>query len=404
MEDRLDIYELDDILVDGIFLEKDFVCELFSFGEDCGAAGNLWQYYLSYRMITDDNPYNLAAENGFSGGTLRKFALKDIELIFDYFDNSFLINNCQFYEDIINFIPMNIKPAAWSERVVSLAENIASAQNAEDMLDIITEDIAEYGSGELSLYQAFRFSRFKETLSVDNIKNPDRRGFNNLIGFENQKKALIENTEAFVSGGKYNNVLLYGDAGAGKSSSIKALLPLFSHKKLKIIEVYKNRYTDVPYLITKLSERGFKIILYLDDLSFDEFETEYKELKAFLDGGLERRPTNIAVYATSNRSKLIKENFSDRKDMVHDGDIHRSETIEEKHSLSARFGLSIYYPTPNEDEFINILSTMAIRSKLNIEKADLLSEWKKWNTENGKKTGRMAEQFINHLLGTVIND
>ena len=218
------------------------------------------------------------------------------------------------------------------------------------------------------------------------------------MGYEIAKKKLIDNTEAFVQGRKANNCLLFGDAGTGKSSSIKAILNQYYDQGLRIIEIYKHQFQDMNDVIAQIKNRNYKFIIYMDDLSFEEFEIEYKYLKAVIEGGLEKKPDNILIYATSNRRNLIREKFSDNQE-ERDGDIHTSDTIQEKMSLVSRFGVTIYFGSPSKKEFQIIVKTLAERYGVVMPEEELLLEANKWELNHGGLSGRTAQQFIDYLLG-----
>jgi hypothetical protein len=222
-----------------------------------------------------------------------------------------------------------------------------------------------------------------------------------LVGYEEQKKKLIANTEAFVEGRKANNVLLFGDAGTGKSTSIKAILNQYYSRGLRMIEVYKHEFQDLSQVIAEIKNRNYRFIIYMDDLSFEEFEIEYKYLKAVIEGGLETKPDNVLIYATSNRRHLIRETWSDRSDMSQD-ELHRSDTMQEKLSLVARFGVSIGYYKPSQKEYFNIVITLAKKyPEITLTEEELKAEANKWELSHGGISGRTAEQFITYLLGTA---
>ena len=222
-----------------------------------------------------------------------------------------------------------------------------------------------------------------------------------LVGYESQKKELVQNTEAFVEGRKANNVLLYGDAGTGKSASIKAILNQYYSRGLRMIEVYKHEFKELPKVIEAIKNRNYRFIIYMDDLSFEEFEIEYKYLKVVMEGGLETKPENVLIYATSNRRHLIRETWSDRSDMSQD-ELHRSETVNEKLSLAARFGVTIGYYTPQRKEYFNIVTTLARRHpEIKLTDEELISAASKWEMRHGGMSGRTAQQFIDSLLGAV---
>ena len=179
------------------------------------------------------------------------------------------------------------------------------------------------------------------------------------MGYELQKGKLIANTEAFIKGKKANNVLLYGDSGTGKSTSIKAILNEYYKDGLRMIEIYKHQFKDISDVIAQIKNRNYKYILYMDDLSFEEFEIEYKYLKAIIEGGLETKPDNVLIYATSNRRHLIRETWGERRQSV--DDVHGGDSMQEKLSLASRFGESIYYGAPDQKEYRIIVKELAKR-------------------------------------------
>ena len=190
---------------------------------------------------------------------------------------------------------------------------------------------------------------------------------------------------------------MYGDAGTGKSSSIKAILNQYYEQGLRIIEVYKHQFKDLNDIIAQIKNRNYKFIIYMDDLSFEEFEIEYKYLKAVIEGGLEKKPNNVLIYATSNRRHLIRETFKDKQDR--DEDMHTNDTVQEKLSLVARFGVTIYYGAPTKKEFQQIVKELAIANEIQMPEEELLLEANKWELAHGGLSGRTAQQFIDFLLG-----
>jgi predicted AAA+ superfamily ATPase len=220
-----------------------------------------------------------------------------------------------------------------------------------------------------------------------------------LIGYEPQKKALTENTEAFVNGKAANNLLLYGDSGTGKSTSIKAIVNQYYDRGLRMIEIYKHQFGALSKLVSEIKNRNYRFIIYMDDLSFEEFEIEYKFLKAVIEGGVETKPDNILIYATSNRRHLIKENWSDRNDMEHSNGMHRSDTMEEKLSLVHRFGVTINYSKPSQKEYFGIVNELAKRNGIEMDEKELNLKANAWELQHGGISGRTAQQFINYLAG-----
>ena len=194
-------------------------------------------------------------------------------------------------------------------------------------------------------------------------------------------------------------MLLFGDSGTGKSSSIKAILNEYYDAGLRMIEVYKHQFKDLSKIINEIKDRNYKFIIYMDDLSFEEFEIEYKFLKAVIEGGLEKKPENVLIYATSNRRHLVREKYSDKEER--DDDLHTRDTVQEKLSLSARFGVSIFYGSPDKKQFTEIVKGLAAQNKLDIDEETLLLEANKWELSHGGLSGRTAKQFINYLAYSI---
>ena len=193
--------------------------------------------------------------------------------------------------------------------------------------------------------------------------------------------------------------MLFGDAGTGKSSSIKAILNKYYDDGLRIIEIYKHQLHTLNDVIAQIKHRNYKFIIYMDDLSFEDFEVEYKYLKAVIEGGLEKKPQNVLIYATSNRRHIVKENFSDRDGWT--GDVHKTDTMQEKLSLSARFGVTIYFGSPLKKEYEQIVEGLAERNGVEKDKNELLREANQWALTHGGLSGRTAQQFIDYLLGSM---
>lgn len=190
-------------------------------------------------------------------------------------------------------------------------------------------------------------------------------------------------------------MLLFGDSGTGKSSSIKALLNEYYDRGLRMVEIYKHQFKQLSSVINQIKDRNYKFIIFMDDLSFEEFEIEYKYLKAVIEGGLEKKPDNVLIYATSNRRHLVREKFSDKEEA--DDEIHSRDTVQEKLSLASRFGVSIYYGSPDKKQFNEIVRKIALRNNIDVDEEELLSEANKWELSHGGLSGRTAQQFINYL-------
>ena len=261
----------------------------------------------------------------------------------------------------------------------------------------LTSFYKEYGVGKFGLHKSFRVVHDDTGVHIEPILNIAHVYLEDLVGYEIQKKKLTDNTDAFVEGRKANNCLLFGDAGTGKSSCIKGIANKYYEKGLRIIEIYKHQFEDLNEVIAQIKNRNYKFIIYMDDLSFEEFEIEYKYLKAVIEGGLEKKPENVLIYATSNRRHLLREKFSDKAER--DDDLHANDTVQEKLSLVARFGVTIYFGSPTPTEFKEIVLALAKKADIKMGEEELLAEANKWELYHGGLSGRTAQQFVDYLSG-----
>ena len=379
------------------------VGELAAFAKKFNLGGNIWRKYLAYLIATDENAFSLSCERKTSSDDkLNKLALYDCEQLFrlwHYDLKTVYPGSLVSLLDFDNTCDASYHGEA-GEKISYLADNLDNAKNERDFLNSIKDYYEKFGVGEFGLYRAFRLvSKSGSTnIELQYITNTEHKKLTDLVGYESQKKQLLDNTLAFLDGKSANNVLLYGDGGTGKSSSVKALLNEYSDRGLRIIEVYKHQFTSISELISKIKDRNYRFIIYLDDLSFEEFETEYKYFKAIIEGGIECRPSNVLIYATSNRRHLIKETFADRNDMrVGSDEVHRSDTLAEKLSLVARFGLTILFTSPNQDEYLNIVRALAKRAGIVMDDIELCTRALQWQMRGSGKSGRTAQQFIDSL-------
>ena len=376
---------------------------------DYGFNKNLWQNYLTFLLITNENPFSLTCEKvGANDGSVNMFALNDCKAFMNLFNYDFsdiehkLDINC--FSIITNYTSIEKTERMYnknvSEKVRTLCDKLEKAITEEDFFNVLTDFYKAYGVGMFGLNKAFRIKKSEKIGTVDfcPINNMDKVMLEDLIGYEIQKKKLVDNTKAFVEGRKANNVLLFGDSGTGKSTSIKAIVNEYYDKGLRMIEIYKHQFEDLSNVIAQIKNRNYKFIIYMDDLSFEEFETEYKFLKAVIEGGVETKPDNILIYATSNRRHLIKETWKDKDDR--DMDTHHSDTMEEKLSLVNRFGVTINYSKPSQKEYFNIVKELAKKyDNITLSDEELCAEANKWELAHGGISGRTAQQFINYLAG-----
>lgn len=374
-----------------------------------GFDKNLWHNYLTYLLVITENPFSMTCEKvGAQEGSVNEFAKNDFKIFQNLFWYDFhpieeeLHINC--FDVIQNYHSIAKAERRYnknvSEKVRALSEAIEQAADENDIFNLVTEFYRAYGVGKFGMNKAFRLIESgSDEVRLEPITNTEEVRLDDLIGYEIQKKKLTENTEDFLDGRAANNVLLFGDSGTGKSTSIKAILNEYYDRGLRIIEIYKHEFKYLSRIIAAIKNRNYRFIIYMDDLSFEEFEIEYKYLKAVIEGGMETKPDNVLIYATSNRRHLIKETWSDRNDMSSD-ELHRSDTMEEKLSLVNRFGITINYSKPNKMEFNRIVVELAKRHpEITMSEEELCLEANRWEMRYGGISGRTAQQFINYLCG-----
>lgn len=384
----------------------DLIKRVVALAYEHGFSGNIWHSYVAYYIAMAENPFSLSQENRneLVGGSLKRMAEQDLAVLKSIFDYDFYLEE---EEMGVTSFPLlwDYEGSQKSESDLGRCiENLkAELEKAEDngaFAEAVTEFYAKEGAGQLGLSKAFVVKTEGDWYELEPIKILETISLDDLIGYQVQKEKLIANTEAFIEKKPANNVLLYGDGGTGKSTSVRAVANKYSNKGLRMIQVYRHQMQHLNQIISQIKNRNYRFILYMDDLSFEDFETEYKYLKAVIEGGLAPRPENVVIYATSNRRHLIKETWKDRADLVQDGDMHQSDSKEEKLSLAERFGIQIYYGKPSIDEFHNIVEALAERENLKTDKETLHKEATKWEIRHGGVSGRSARQFIDYIKGT----
>lgn len=364
-----------------------------------GFKGNVWHNFLAFIIANNENAFSITSE--VSGNTikgLQEIANHDFEILFRLFkfemkkiDDALKVNCFSYLESFENNEENRIR-----ECVINLSLELAQSEDSKNYCEIITRFYKNYGVGKFGLHKAFRINDKNNAINIVPITNILNIQLNDLIGYEIQKKKLVDNTKAFVEGKKANNVLLFGDSGTGKSSAIKAILNEYFPQGLRMIEVYKHQFRNLTDVIEQIKDRKYKFIIFMDDLSFEDYEVEYKYLKAIIEGGIGIKPDNVLIYATSNRRHLVREKWSDKEDRRED--LHASDTVAEKLSLSARFGVSIFYGAPDKKQFDHIVCELANRYGIQMNKDQLLLEANKWELSHGGLSGRTATQFIQYLL------
>jgi len=396
LEDPIILSFREYISTNSIKAKNDFCYQLITYGESKGLCGNLWQSHIITILINDENPFSLLAEKDdsqitFEKSSLAKLLKNELSIIKSIYnlDFSFLAMSQEDQFQIIqNYIPSSSISNNSKDNTLS---EIFKEMPIENLINALYRYYNTNGCGIFSRYNAFKYDNKKGLIGID---SKDTVRFSDLVGYKIQQKTLIDNTEAFIKGHPANNVLLFGDKGTGKSSCIKALLNEYSSTKLRIIEISKEQLKDFSNIVSKIMKRAYKFIIFMDDLSFEEFEVEYKYMKSILEGSIEVKPSNVLVYATSNRRHLIRETWKEREESI-----SVSEAMEEKLSLVDRFGITITFSAPDKQEYLDIIFNLAEKHNIQLSKEDLTREALRWEMKYNGRSGRTATQFINHLLG-----
>ncbi|MBR1735678.1 MAG: ATP-binding protein [Firmicutes bacterium] len=365
--------------------------------EKNGYSGDVFKAHIADIFISNRNIFSLNCENKekVEGTTIYEAALNDIKIFLDVLkiDLEQLFPEYPIFKMLKDYKPVKKKENPNTEYILNNS-------SPEDIIKYLIKTYNMYGCGKISLYRSFKFDREKGLIGIE---EPDKITFDELIGYDIQKKKLIDNTEAFISGYPSNNVLLVGARGTGKSSCVKALVNKYYSQGLRLIEITKDQIEDVALIYSNLKTRGSKFIIFLDDLSFDEHEIQYKYMKSLLEGGSENKPDNVLFYATSNRRHIIKEVWGDRQERGEDAEIHTQDTLNEKLSLSDRFGITITFPKPTPQQYIDIVKALASKNDIGVSDEILEREARKWELYQKGLSGRTAKQFINNFMWGIKN-
>ena len=376
--------------INDVFIAKS---NLITFSTKWKLTGNLWKMYILYTLIHNDNPYTRAIEKNQKVSGDDSLIMEDLKKYYDLYNL-----NIDFIKEIKNYTFLKETGSHYVRDLLLELNEEVDNKDFNTFKDRIINFYKTKGLSDMAIYKAFRVN---DGLLMP-IKHVLEISFDDLIGYEEHKKILCDNTEEFINGRPYNNVSLYGDAGTGKSSSVKALINKYFDQGLRIIEVYKHQMKEISRIIDTLKSRPYYYIIYMDDLSFEEDEIEYKYLKSIIEGGIEPKPNNVVIYATSNRRHLIKESFKDNGDIM--DDLHRNETEAEKLSLAYRFGIKIFYSSLTPSEFKNMVIELARRNDITIDTDLLLKEANMFQMNNGTLSGRCATQFISYIFNKYKNE
>jgi uncharacterized protein len=352
-----------------------------------------WRSHLVGRLLDDENPFSLGAERGEITSAVAEQARRDLRTLQELFDleaESLL----EMVEDAVSgpegiWIPWTDpgRDDASSPRY-AVARKLAAAEDWGGCVELLAEHFSRHGAGLFGRHRVFRWSGG----SLQAVPDPDPVRLAELVGYEREREPLLRNTERFLAGLPAHHALLYGLPGTGKSSTVKAVLNEYADRGLRLVEVAKEDLGALPRVLEALRGRGPRFVLFVDDLSFEEHEVEYKSLKALLEGSVEEPPENVRVYATSNRRNLVRERFSERED-----DVHARDTMQEKLSLAARFGLRITFPTPDQRRYLDIVAGLVRHRGIEISDQELVERAILWDRWHASRSGRTARQFVDEL-------
>ncbi len=338
--------------------------------------------YISYKILEDENIFSIKREKKkLVDEKIKKAVIHDLSMLKKIFELP-LKGMSSSFGDMNNFINYCSR-----EVLTELFKN----SRVDEIYEYICTEYELNGCGKFRNNHAFSLDASGDLIPVENFNPVDME---NIYGYELQKSKIIENTNKFISGQFALNALLVGDSGTGKSTAVKALIPMFKNKKLRLIEVDKENLHFISKIIDILKCRGMYFIIFIDDLSFESNDSSYKYLKSAVEGSIYEQPSNILFYVTSNRKHLIKENMAERQN-----EVHLRDAINEQTSLADRFGLTILYTEPNQNEYFEIVTGLAEKYNINYEsKEQLLAEANKFAMQNGGRTGRTAVQFVKNYI------
>jgi uncharacterized protein len=360
-----------------------------------------WEDYLITQILISDNPFSrLAQQQDFED--LPRALVAAVEHDLQVLQNLYECSSATLSEWVQTVAHLPISPIVWyREQNISQPKKITFLLQTLDNWGDAVPELANYyrqcGTGLFAEYHALRWQEGK----FMGIKYPDPIKLNNLVGYETQKETLIKNTEFLLAGQVALHILLYGSRGSGKSSVVKALVNEYSDRHLRLLEVTKSDLRDLPQIVEQLRGLPQKFIIFVDDLSFEEDDNDFKALKVVLEGTLTARPQNVVVYATSNRRHLIREYFADRPTPKDQDEIHAWDTMQEKLSFGDRFGLTLTFEPADQKTYLQIVQHLAEQANINITPEDLEYQALQWATRHNGRSGRTARQFIDFLTADI---
>lgn len=363
--------------------------------EDVGLHGSLLRSYLIYLLVHDPNlaAQTIEMHDSPVGASLKQAFLHDLTLLLP-----FLTEPASFYLDLPLLDDYQPTMPLQTEASDALENLLKNASTAENFATALLRYYQSFGYGDIASFKAFRWDAKLQRLI--GIRHFEAMEMDDIIGYAHQKEQLIDNTEAFVQRKPANNVLLVGARGTGKSSAVKALANVYYSRGLRILQLTKPQLSHLPDIMDALRYFASKrFIIFLDDLSFEESDAEYKYLKSAIEGGVESRPENVLIYATSNRRHLIRESWRDRSESQ--DDVYRDDSMNETISLSDRFGLIIQYYAPDQKEYLAIIDHRLRKAGIHLTPEELRIAGVRWEMTHSGRSGRTAQQFVAHYLGQL---
>ncbi|HEY3365451.1 MAG TPA: ATP-binding protein [Symbiobacteriaceae bacterium] len=338
------------------------------------------QAHLIDRVIHDENAFSRAAESNRVSPELLALAAADLRA---------LGRLCHTDGELLSLLP------PFTPAPDGIAARFAAAGDWAPLAAELAGYIRAHGAGDMSRFHAFRW----EDGALLGIHEPDPVRLDDLVGNTEASEIVSRNTAQFLKGLPANNLLLYGDRGTGKSSTVKALVHRFGPDGLRLVEVNRADLEAIGLVMRALRGKAQKFIVFVDDLSFEDFEVSYKTFKAMLEGSLERRPANVLVYATSNRKHLIRERWRDRQAAA--DEVHPGDSLQELTSLADRFGVTVVFTSPDQEQYLAIVEGLAAQRGVPVPKADLHRMALQWVMWHNARSGRTARQFIDDLCGRL---
>lgn len=361
--------------------------------EQLGLTGDLWQEYFGHLLAKGSNLAGKTMERRASvGESLAEALADDLTKLRDFFAAD---GETVFGSTLFSHYQPSVPAKNKLEKI--LTQKIAAAPDGKKRAEILLAHYQQYGRGDMARFEAFCLSPKGKLIGIPDFPH---YAWDDILGYEDQKEQLLSNCRHFMAGRPYNNVLSTGSRGTGKSTSIKALLPLFSQNGLRLVQIKRNELHLLSRAMEKAGKiRSHKFIFFFDDLSFDENEQEYKYLKSAIDGGAAPQPDNVMLCATSNRRHLLKETWSDRSDAL-EAEVFREDADNESISLSDRFGLILHFGAPTQKEYLAIIDHELRKEGIHLDPNELRVLGVRWEMSHSGRNGRIAKQFVQWYLGS----